>query len=148
MILNVDVAPTILDFARVQLPVKPKMDGRSFLPLLKAKNAEQRRRIPWREHFVYEYHWEWNFPATPTTFAIRTDREKYVFYHGLWDRNGYYDLTSDPHERHNLISLPAHSERILELRERLFDELEDSGGITLPVRRPKNEQFHVRKLPR
>ena len=148
MILNVDVAPTILDFARVQLPVKPKMDGRSFLPLLKAKNAEQRRRIPWREHFVYEYHWEWNFPATPTTFAIRTDREKYVFYHGLWDRNGYYDLTTDPHERHNLISLPAHRERILELRERLFDELEDSGGITLPVRRPKNEQFHDRKLPR
>ena len=100
------------------------------------------------EHFVYEYHWEWNFPATPTTFAIRTDSEKYVFYHGVWDRNGFYDLKTDPHERHNLIRVPAYRDRILELREKLFDELDSSGGLSIPIRRPKNEQFYDRKLRR
>lgn len=144
MVLNVDIAPTILELAGIPLPKKPKMDGRSFLPILSGngKNAS------WRKHFVYEYHWEWNFPATPTTFAIRTDKEKYIFYHGLWDRNGFYDLGNDPHERHNLISLPAYHERVLELREKLFDELDATGGLVIPVRRPKNDQYYDRKLKR
>ncbi|MBC8349335.1 MAG: sulfatase [Verrucomicrobia bacterium] len=144
MVLNVDLAPTILDLAGIPLPKKPKMDGSSFLPLLKGDKPKK----PWRSHFVYEYHWEWNFPANPTTFAIRTDHEKYVFYHGLWDRNGFYDLATDPHERHNLISVPAFRKRALELREKLFDELEASGGMSIPVRRPKNDQYYDRKLPR
>jgi N-acetylglucosamine-6-sulfatase len=144
MALNVDLAPTILDYAGIDLPAKPKMDGHSFLSLLQGKKSKKK----WREHFVYEYHWEWNFPATPTTFAIRTDQEKYVYYHGVWDRNGFYDLNSDPHERHNLIRIPAYQERILELREQLFNELDETGGLSIPIRRPKNEQFYDRKLRR
>jgi N-acetylglucosamine-6-sulfatase len=144
MALNVDLAPTILEYARVELPAKPKMDGHSFLSLLQGKKSKKK----WREHFVYEYHWEWNFPATPTTFAIRTNNEKYVYYHGVWDRNGFYDLNSDPHERHNLIRVPAYKERILELREKLFNELDQTGGLSIPIRRPKNEQFYDRKLRR
>ena len=144
MALNVDLAPTILEYAGVVLPEKPKMDGQSLLPLLKGQKPTDK----WREHFVYEYHWEWNFPATPTTFSIRTDHQKYVYYHGVWDRNGFYDLTSDPHERHNLIRVPAYQERIMELREKLFDELDSSGDLAIPIRRPKNEQFYDRKLRR
>jgi len=144
MALNVDLAPTILEYAGVDLPANPKMDGQSFLSLLQEKKSKKK----WREHFVYEYHWEWNFPATPTTFAIRTNNEKYVYYHGVWDRNGFYDLNSDPHERHNLIRIPAYKERILELREQLFIELDQTGGLSIPIRRPKNEQFYDRKLRR
>ena len=144
MTLNVDLAPTILEYAGVALPAKPKMDGHSFFSLLQGEKSKKK----WREHFVYEYHWEWNFPATPTTLAIRTDKEKYVFYHGVWDRNGFYDLNSDPHERHNLIRVPAYQERIIELREQLFNELDQTGGLSIPIRRPKNEQFYDRKLRR
>ena len=143
MVLNVDIAPSLLELAKVSPPAEPRMDGRSFLPLLDGKTAKG-----WREHFVYEYHWEWNFPAQPTTFAIRTDRWKYIFYHGLWDRNGLYDLETDPHERHNLITVPAFREKALALRARLFDELEASGPLTLPVRRPRNDQYYDRKLRR
>jgi len=142
MVLNVDIAPSLLAIAEVEQPATPRMDGQSFLPLLQSGKAPN-----WRDHFVYEYHWEWNFPAQPTTFAIRTDRWKYIFYHGLWDRNGLYDLETDPHERHNLITVPAFRERALTLREKLFDELESNGPLMLPVRRPKNEQYYDRKLP-
>ena len=107
------------------------MDGRSFLPLLLG------RQVPWRDHILYEYHWEWNFPATPTNFAIRTDRYKYIFYHGVWDRNGFYDLQTDPWERHNLIDVPAYQEQIAALQKQLFDELEASGGLTCPSAGPK-----------
>ena len=71
------------------------------------------RDVPWRDYVLYEYHWEWNFPATPTTLAIRTEHWKYIYYHGLWDINGLYDLQTDPHERHNLINVPAFRERAM-----------------------------------
>ena len=144
MVQNIDIAPTLLEFAGVEVPNDgPRMDGHSFAPLLRGEKAED-----WREHILYEYHWEWNFPATPTCLAIRTDRFKYVYYHGVWDRNGFYDLQSDPHERHNLIEIPAFQEKIAELREQMFREFQESGGLEMPLRIPKGDPFHDRKLPR
>jgi len=142
MVQNIDVAPTILEACGVPAPASARIDGRSFLPLLRGE------AIPWRDHILYEYHWEWNFPATPTTFAIRTDRYKYIFYHGLWDHNGFYDLATDPHERHNLLNVPAYREQIEQMKTQLFDELEASGGLVIPVRRPAGERLDQRKLGR
>jgi len=142
MVQNIDIAPTVLEAAGRAIPAKPRIDGKSFLPLLAG------REIPWRDHVLYEYYWEWNFPATPTVFALRTERYKYIYYHGVWDRNGLYDLQTDPAERHNLIKVPAYREFIAAMRKRLFDELESSGGMQIPVRRPKGAQFYDRKLAR
>jgi len=140
MVQNIDIAPTILEAGGVELPAEARMDGRSMLKLLQGES------IPWRDHILYEYHWEWNFPATPTTFAIRTDRYKYIFYHGHWDHNGLYDLKTDPHERHNLINVPGYRDRVEALKKQLFDELEASGGLQIPVRRPVGERLDQRKL--
>jgi N-acetylglucosamine-6-sulfatase len=142
MVQNIDVAPTLLDAAGLPQPTNPTMDGRSFLPLLEGKATA------WRDHILYEYHWEWNFPATPTLFAIRTDRYKYIYHYGLWDLNAFYDLETDPLERHNLIRVPAYQTRIDELKKQLFDELEASGGLNIPVRRPIGTQYYDRKLQR
>jgi len=142
MVQNIDIAPTLLDVAGLQPPTSPRMDGRSFLPLLRGES------IPWRDHILYEYYWEWNFPATPTVFAIRTDRYKYIFYHGVWDHDGFYDLQTDPHERHNLINVPAYREQIAAMRKKLFDELEASGGLNIPVRPPRGQRLDQRKLKR
>ena len=142
MVQNIDIAPTLLDAAGLKPPQAARMDGRSFLPLLTG------RSIPWRDHILYEYHWEWNFPATPTLFAIRTDRYKYIFYHGLWDHNGFYDLQTDPHERHNLINVPACREQIEQMQKRLFDRLEKSGALNIPVRPPQGERLDQRKNKR
>ncbi len=142
MVQNIDIAPTILSAAGVQPPKTANMDGRSFLPLLRGES------IPWRDHILYEYYWEWNFPATPTVFAIRTERYKYIFYHGVWDHDGYYDLQTDPHERHNLIDVPAYREQIVAMKKQLFDELEASGALEIPVRRPQGERLDQRKLKR
>ena len=143
MVQNIDVAPTLLTYAGVPLPKAPKMDGYSFWSLLEGK-AE----TDWRDHILYEYHWEWNFPAQPTTLAIRGDRYKYIYYHGVWDRNGFYDLKTDPHERHNLIDIPAFQKQITEMREQLFTEMAASGGLTMPLRPPKGVPFYDRKLRR
>jgi N-acetylglucosamine-6-sulfatase len=143
MVENIDLAPTFLEAAGVTRPADaPKFDGRSFWPLLRG------RSIPWRNHILYEYHWERNFPATPTLFAIRTERYKYIYTYGLWDKDGFYDLATDPVERHNLINVPAYQGLIATLQKQLFDELEASGALNIPVRRPAGEVLKQRKLRR
>ncbi|MBM3884002.1 MAG: sulfatase [Verrucomicrobia bacterium] len=143
MVQNIDLAPTFLEAAGAAAPAGAEaFDGRSFYPLLLGQNP------PWRDHILYEYHWEWNFPSTPTTFALRTDRFKYVFYHGIWDRNGFYDLATDPSERHNLIDVPAYQAQIDALQTRLFRELDARGGLAIPVVPPAGERLGDRKLPR
>ncbi len=139
MVQNIDIAPTLLTAAGIQPPKTDGMDGRSFLPLLRGES------IQWRDHILYEYYWEWNFPATPTVFAIRTDRYKYIFYQGVWDHDGFYDLQTDPHERYNLINVPAYAEQIEAMKKQLFDELEAGGGLDIPVRRPLGERLDQRK---
>lgn len=142
LVQNIDIPATVLDACGISPPETAKMDGRSFLPLL------QRKTVAWRDHILYEYHWEWNFPATPTVFAIRDERFKYIFYHGVWDQNGFYDLQTDPHERHNLIRVPSYQAQILSMKTKLFDELASSGGLAIPVRRPTGERLDQRKLRR
>ena len=142
MMLNMDLAPTLLEAANINIQKSMQLDGQSALPWLRGET------IPWRDHILYEYHWEWNFPATPTTLAIRGDRYKYIYYHGVWDRNGFYDLETDPNERVNLINIPTYQEQILSMRSQLFQELDASGGLVLPVRPPKGVQFYDRKLRR
>ena len=139
MVQNIDIAPTLLEAAGVRVPELARMDGLSFLPLLRGES------VPWRDHILYEYHWEWNFPATPTLFALRSERYKYVFYHGVWDCDGFYDLQTDPHERHNLITVPAYRDQIAAMRKRLFDELETSGGLDIQVHAPSGERLDQRK---
>ncbi len=142
MVQNIDIAPSLLDVAGVKPPNATEFDGRSFAPLLTGTP------IPWRDHILYEYHWEWNFPATPTLLAIRTDRFKYIYYHGSWDRDSFHDLETDPEERHNLIDVPAYQGQIEEMRTKLFTEFEARQGLNQPIRIPAGERLDQRKLSR
>jgi N-acetylglucosamine-6-sulfatase len=137
MVQNIDVAPTVLDVAGTE-PMS-QIDGRSFLPLLAGEPTD------WRESILYEYYWEWNFPHTPTMFGIRTDKWKYVFYYGLWDLNELYDVRSDPSEMHNLVEVRP--ELADSLRNVLFDRLEATGGMSIPLKRPRGGQQDERKIP-
>lgn len=125
---NIDIAPTILEMAGASMPEEYTVDGRSFLPALQSQPEETDRA------FLYEYYWEYPFPHTPTVFALRDDRYKYIFYHGVWDTNELYDLQADPQERHNLIDVPAYQDRIQDMRERLWKRLEATGGMQIPLR--------------
>jgi len=141
MVQNIDIAPTVMDVMKRPVPTTAEWAGSSFLPLLAG------REIPWRDYILYEYHWEWNFPATPTLLAIRTDRYKYVYYHGTWDIDSFHDLMTDPHERHNLIEVPSYQEKITELRNTLFADLAARNGLNAPIRSPTGERLDQRKIP-
>ena len=72
---------------------------------------------------------------TPTTFGVRDDQFKYIRYHGIWDRNELYDLKNDPNEMHNLIEAPEHQERIEAMAHQIYDWLERTDGMQLPLKR-------------
>ena len=137
IIMNVDLAPTFLDIAGI---AKPKqMQGFSFADILRGKNDAWKR-----DKVFYEYYWEAAFPQTPTTFAIRTNRYKYIYYNGTWDINELYDLQADPYEMNNLVRDPAYQKTGMNLRTELFNWLGQTGGLQIPLKKAQGLRFDNR----
>lgn len=122
-ISSLDVAPTILSLADV--PVIDGMIGRDIMPLTAGSNSAEKG---WDQSIIYEYFWEFNYPHTPTTFAIRDERYKYIRYHGVWDTDELYDLSGDPGEQHNLIDDPELLERRIAMQNRLHAAISNAKG--------------------
>jgi arylsulfatase A-like enzyme len=127
LIQNIDIAPTVLDIAGIQPP--DYMDGMSFLKILEGK------KLPWRDEVFYEYYWERNFPHTPTVHGVRSKKYKYIHYHGIWDIDELYDIQNDPDEKHNLIDEPQYKELSEQMNKKMFDWLEETNGMLIPLRR-------------
>ena len=134
VIMNVDLAPSFLELAGLKKPAQ--MEGFSFVKLLQGEKDSWKR-----DKVYYEYYWESAFPQTPTTFAIRTDQYKYIFYQGVWGINELYDLKADPYEMNNLIRDTSYRKNGLELKKDLFDWLLNSGGENIPLKAPVQIRF-------
>ena len=117
-VLNVDLAPTLLELAGVEAP--EGLHGRSLRPLLAGE------RVPWRRAFLYEYFAERAF-KTPTLFALRDVAAKLVVFPGHPERTQLFDLAADPDEKHDLALEPAHEELLRELSARLEREAHALG---------------------
>ncbi|PJC86632.1 acetylglucosamine-6-sulfatase [Vibrio sp. HA2012] len=144
VVANIDIAPTLLDAAGVKTP--DWYDGSSFYPLAHGEKPAK----PRDSSFVYEYFWEYNFPYTPTTFAVRNDTYKYIQYYGLWETEELYNLKDDPDEMHNLIN--SKDDNIIEtkiaLRKELFEKLKDhNGNNVIPYNQRRSEGVVQRHGP-
>lgn len=100
MVLNIDVAPTLLELAGAKIP--DEMQGTSLLPLLKQETAE------WRKSFLYEYFQESYAPGFVTVTGVRTRKYKYIENNEVNDISELYDLENDPGEMNNLITVPEY----------------------------------------
>ena len=102
MVLNLDLAPSLLDFAG--LPAPKEMQGRSWRPLLTGEPAD------WRQAWFYEYFAEKQRNSrVPDITAVRTAAAKLIKYIGHDDWTELFDLKADPYETHNLYREPAHA---------------------------------------
>jgi arylsulfatase A-like enzyme len=111
MALNIDLAPTFLDFAGVAIP--KEVQGRSWRPLLEGRGGD------WRKAYFYCYFYERGY-NTPTVTAVRTDTAKLIRYPGHEEWTELFDLAADPYELKNLIDDPAQAA----LRKRMEAEYE------------------------
>ena len=107
LVLNVDLAPTIMDFAGIEVP-RP-VQGRSLRPLLWGRVPEWRKEI-----FCEEL---WDHPEIPRSECVRTDRWKYIQYPEHPEYIELFDLEADPQEKRNLAGEKGQRARFEELRE-------------------------------
>ncbi len=98
LVLNIDIAPTILEMAGVKVP--KVMDGKSMFPLL--KNPESR----FRDDFFMEHDSVISVEnPIPDSYGIRTKEWKYILYVKVKPEvEEMYNLITDPLEMKNLIN--------------------------------------------
>jgi arylsulfatase len=106
-----DIMPTVLEMLDVDVP--DSVDGRSILPLLQGKKAED-----WRPYMHLE-------SACTIPFQGLTDGEEKFVWFTEDGREQFFDLKSDPGETRNLIDDPERQERIRWWREELTGVLEN-----------------------
>ncbi len=107
MVLNIDVAPTILELAGIY--PHERMQGKSLLPLFSGK------RVKWRNSIFCEH--LMNEPRIPNSECIRTDNWKFIRYPKHPDFVELYDLKKDPWEEHNLAEKSEYKNLILKFQK-------------------------------
>jgi arylsulfatase A-like enzyme len=111
MVLNLDMAPTLLQLA--DLPVPTEMQGKSFLPLAEGE------QVPWRQDWLYEYYEYPGFENVKPCRGVRTARYKYIEFFLEPKEYELYDLEKDPDEVHNLYGKPGYEELTHHLQARM-----------------------------
>jgi arylsulfatase len=113
--LNVDLAPTILAFAGIEIP--ETMQGRDISDLyVRGVGAEG-----WRDEFFYEHATLPGKVDIPASEALIRKDWKYMFWPDA-NLEQLFDLINDPIEENDLAADPAQKDRLAEMRSR-FAEL-------------------------
>ena len=121
--LNIDIAPTLLNLAGVEVPAS--MQGRSLAPFLEGETPAD-----WRSDFFVEHLFD--HPEIPRHEGIRGERFKYArYFEQVPVYEELYDLLEDPLETRNLAGDSDYLESLMQLRSRT-DEL-----LALYDRRPR-----------
>lgn len=110
-ILNLDVAPTLLDLSNIKVPAD--MQGESLKPLLEKKPLIKK----WRDEIYYHYY-ELSFNAT-AHYGIRTKQYKLMHFYNPVDGWELYDMKKDPTEMKNVYNKPEYKAVVADLKKRL-----------------------------
>lgn len=113
MVLNIDLAPTMLALGGV--PIPSRMQGGDIGPLLRDGS------IGWRSEWFYEHTYNTKPPRRPIAKSegVRTERWKYIRY--IEQDPPYeqlFDLKNDPGEKRNLVALVDHADVLAQMRAR------------------------------
>ncbi|MGY8696301.1 MAG: sulfatase family protein [Verrucomicrobiia bacterium] len=116
--LNVDYAPTILDYAGVSIP--SDMQGHSLRPILEGKRPKG-----WRKAIYYHYyeHPDFQFQDVPPHYGVRDDRYKLIHYYktrgiddDAWE---LLDMKKDPQELTNVYENSKYKGVVKRLKKKL-----------------------------
>jgi arylsulfatase A-like enzyme len=113
LVLNLDFAPTILEFAGIAAP--DDMQGRSIKSL-----AEGRAVHGWRSSIYYHYtEYPHGWHMVKRHYGIRTERYKLIHFYNDIDAWELYDLKSETEKMKNLYNNPAYAATVRSLKEAL-----------------------------
>ncbi len=112
MVMNLDIAPTMLEAAGVKIP--QEMQGKSMLPVLEGKKGQERESI-------YYHYYENGEHAVSPHFGIKTKRYKLIRFYKRVNSWELFDLKNDPQELHNLYSNSKYKKTMKDLKGKLMD---------------------------
>ena len=112
MVLNLDIAPTLLEIAG--LPIPTEMQGKSMLAI-----AAGEAKTPWRKDWLYEYYEYPGFENVRPCRGVRTERYKLIHFFIEPEEFELYDLKKDPDEVNNLYGKPGYENLTAHLKDRL-----------------------------
>ena len=112
--MNVDFAPTFLDFAGVEVP--SDIQGASLKPVLE---NEGKTPADWRKAAYYHYY---EYPAEHSVkrhYGIRTQDFKLIHFYNDIDEWEMYDMKADPREMNNIFGKAEYAKKQKELMQLL-----------------------------
>lgn len=121
-VMNLDIAPTMLEAAGVAIPKDEQ--GQSMLPMLKDKKAKGRDA-------VYYHYYENGEHAVSPHFGVRTKRYKLVRFYTRVSSWELYDLQKDPSEMYNLYGKKGYDKITVEMNNqliKLIDKYDDQDA--------------------
>ena len=120
LVQNLDLAPTILHYANIDIP--QEYQGKSFRNLLNNQSMD------WRDAIYYTYYEYPSVHMVKRHYGIRTNRYKLIHFYYDIDEWELYDLEQDPSEMNNLYNHADYTtiqeqlhQQLQELRERYGD---------------------------
>ena len=140
IILNVDFAATLADYAGIKAPEKSQ--GESFRQNLKGETPAD-----WRKEMYYRY-WT-HHSIRPAHMGIRNERYKLMFLYGdrlnatgseetpttpAWE---FHDLQVDPKEDKNMYNEPQYQDIIKEMKQELLTLRQEVGDTDADTPRMK-----------
>lgn len=136
LVQNLDFAPTLLDYAGVEIP--KDMQGKSFRNLLNGKEHK------WRDAVYYTYYEYPSIHMVKRHYGIRTERYKLMHFYYDVDEWELYDLENDPQEMINVYNDPAYSKVRKEMHQKLeaartyYKDSDENNNRYLPTAKKRN----------
>ncbi len=125
LVSNVDLAPTFLEIAGVQIPAD--YQGTSLLPLLEGNKKDIRNN-------VYYHYYENGEHAVSPHFGISDGNYKLIRYYKRVDGWEFFDLNNDNAELQNKYNDPKYQKRIQKMKKLLLKEatkIDDKDALAI-----------------
>ncbi len=136
--VNVDIAPTLLDFAGIKVP--KDMHGKSLRPLLENEDKVKN----WRESVYYHYFEYPKWHRVQPHYGVRTDRYKLIHFYYNIEKWEFYDLEKDPNELTNQYNNPEYTETIKKLKKEITKlQKQYNDEMSLEKRRELTERYMI-----
>lgn len=116
--VNVDLAPTLLEWAGAAIPAD--IQGRSLAPFCRGDQPDG-----WRDHVYYRYYDSKGY-RIPQHQAVRTATHKLIYFPAA-KRYELFDLVEDPAEMKNLATSPKHADVLESMQGRLAEAKRVAG---------------------
>ncbi len=115
LVQNIDLAPTILELANIDIP--NKMQGKSLKPLLTGNSPDN-----WRDAVYYHYYDHYDYGEEPIKiprhYGIRTHRFTLAHYY-MMDMWEMFDLKNDPEQLTNVYGQKEYIDAQRRLKEKI-----------------------------